>query len=139
LFGTRWPNPSQLYALAKGSNVRQIETLQPLSNKTGVATQIFQYPGFKEVQDYHFQKLASGSMCGKVAVAAWKHAFIHALTDAVGCGTENGCSDEWPDLDFDRVVEVKYAYQGGQWYIFGTTTQERFDPVEYEYKSRNGG
>jgi hypothetical protein len=138
LFGTRWPYPSQLYALVKGFNARQIETLQPLSNKTGVTTQIFQYPGSKHVQDYHFEKLASGSMCGKIAVAAWKHAFVHALSDAIGCGTENGCPDEWPDSDFDRVVEVKYAYEGGQWYIFGTTSQERFDPVEYEYNSLHG-
>jgi hypothetical protein len=38
----RWPYPAhQLHALTKGSDILQIDT--------------FQYPGFKQVQDYHFE------------------------------------------------------------------------------------
>lgn len=149
LFGSRWPYPTDLYALAKGQNERQFETLQPLSKQSGIPVQIFDDPGaVEELQEYHFEKLATGEMCGQLAVATWKHKFIRRLSLALGCGPDNGCPDEWDDLDFDLVMDITFVYRTHHlanytddshdgWHVYGTTTHEYFDPVAYENRKNN--
>lgn len=146
----RWPVPSRLYGLWKGSNVRQYEILEPLSNKSGVPIEMYDFPGHKELVEDWFTLLGGGELCGRVGVVAWKHKVIRTLAASLGCGQQDGCPETWDDYDFDTVLELKYVFQpeklqanGGKsigyhssetvkgWMIFGSLTQEGFDALEF--------
>jgi len=108
LFGddpdARWPAPSYLFALAPGernneevNDWREVETIEPLSNKIGVA--INDSLGMKtknEFAKHLFRMLRSGEMCGKVALVSWKHEVTMShLAHSLGCGPKDGCPNEW--------------------------------------------
>jgi hypothetical protein len=165
LFGdepeARWPAPSYLFATAPGQrnndkvhNWREVETLQPLSNKTGV--QIDDQYGINNEEKFAkhiFHLLRSGEMCGKVAVVSWKHEDMAHLARKLGCGPEDGCPSEWAgEEDFDSTWQILYSYhkqlypsfaiedkrykhkvwgQHPEWWISGYVEMENFDPLEF--------
>ena len=170
LFGSepeaRWPAPSYLFALAPGerhntyvNNWREVETIQPLSDKIGVP--IYTSFGMDHKKDFAkhlFQMLRSGEMCGKVALVSWKHEDIPHLARSLGCGPDDGCPKSWAsDNDFDSTWQVLYSYhkqmypnfaievkknkhkvwgQHPQWWISGHIQKEGFDPLQF--RKNNG-
>lgn len=165
LFGdepeARWPAPSYLFATAPGDrsnskvhNWREVETLQPLSNKTGVEIDD-QYGIHNEGKfaKHIFHLLRSGEMCGKVAVVSWKHEDMSRLARKLGCGPEDGCPSDWASSeDFDSTWQILYSYhkqlypsfaiedkknkhkvwgQHPEWWITGYVQMENFDPLEF--------
>lgn len=159
---TRWPLPSRLYGVLKGSNARQYETLQPLSIKANMTITMLHFPGITELSELLLPDIASGQLCHQVVVIAWKHAYIRDVAAALGCGQANqGCPRIWDDYDFDSVWELKYVleprkfrqddrasvskYTEGRaegWMIYGSQTKQRFDPLAYSrgkyYTSSSG-
>jgi len=165
LFGddpkARWPAPSYLFATAPGQrnndkvhNWREVETLQPLSNKTGV--EIDDHYGIqneKQFAKHIFNLLRSGAMCGKVAVVSWKHEDMARLARKLGCGPQDGCPSQWAsEEDFDSTWQILYSYhkqlypsfaiedkknrhrvwgQHPEWWITGYVQMENFDPLEF--------
>jgi hypothetical protein len=170
LFGNnpeaRWPAPSYLFALAPGerhkknvNNWREVETLQPLSDKTGVPIDYsFGMNSKKEFASHVFSMLRNSEMCGKVALVSWKHDDLPHLARSIGCGPDDGCPLNWAsDNDFDSTWQILYSYhkqmypsfaveenknkhkafgKHPQWWISGHVEKENFDPLEYS--KRNG-
>jgi len=168
LFGNdaeaRWPAPNYLFATAPGDrnnefvqNFREVETLQPLSEKTGVS--IDTKYGLKDEKKFAediFQLLRSGDMCGKVALISWKHEDIPRLARKFGCGPEDGCPLKWADdVDFDSTWQISYSYhkqlypsfvknekknkhkvwgKHPEWWISGYVQMENFDPLQFSKK-----
>mmetsp|Transcript_11973 Transcript_11973/g.19846 ORF Transcript_11973/g.19846 Transcript_11973/m.19846 type:complete len:328 (+) Transcript_11973:156-1139(+) len=162
---SRWPLPSHLFGLWKNKNMRQFETLQPLSQKSNVKTRMYTFPGISNLVSDYFRLLQSNdgtttvTMCGRVSVIAWKHAFIPELAVALGCGPAHGCPEDWPQEDFDQVWELQYVFQQRKedentplsettsfphpsnnedqsfpqngWNVYFSETQENFDPLAY--------
>jgi hypothetical protein len=116
LFGpgpdTRWPNPAHLFALTveRGGhqNFREWETLLPLSKQSGIITDLSESP--EALADEYFDMLRAGTLCGQVAVVSWKHEYIPDVARALGCGSDNGCPDQFPDNSFDQVWQLKYVF-----------------------------
>lgn len=152
----RWPLPSKLYGLWNhdGTNKRQYEVLRPLSDKSGVKIQMFDFESApEELRDNMFHLLSSGQFCNQVAVIAWKHKFIRPLAAELGCDQERGCPNQWDDYDFDTVWQLQYVYQPEElrafpieqsvathndkrlvegWEVFGSVTHEDFDALEFK-------
>eukprot|EP00980_Cylindrotheca_fusiformis_P011328 scaffold2619_cov129-Cylindrotheca_fusiformis.AAC.6 len=167
LFGegdaSRWPLPTRLYGVAKGSNVRQYETLQPLAIKANRNITLIDFPGIPVLAKAVLSEIASGELCDQIVVIAWKHAFIRDVATALGCGQANqGCPRVWNDYDFDSVWELKYVAEpkmfrqdesvnpippktyvedrAERWIIYGSETNEYFDPLVYSKdKYQSGG
>ena len=101
LFGDgdeRWPAPSYIFAEGPGGrnsrfkrNYREIETVGPLSRKTGVQVDA-SYNSLtpNDLVNHVADLLKSGDLCGKVAVIAWKHSGIGHLAHKLGCGPVEG-------------------------------------------------
>ena len=163
LFGTRWPNPSQLFALTPERddhlNFREYETLHPLSLKTGIPIEIADE---SNLPGQYFRLLQSGDMCGKLTVVSWKHAIIPDLAQRLGCTEDDGCPSTYPEETFDQVWQLKYVFypwapddleeekeflhnamnrrlQGSRkqngWRVFATVSQQGFDPLAFSYKA----
>ena len=166
LFGTRWPNPSRLFALTpergegKGHlNFREYETLRPLSLKTGTP---IEFADQNDLAKRYFDLLKSGDMCGKLTVVSWKHALFGELAKKLGCSVDGGCPDKFAENEFDQVWQLKFVFHpfapddlqdeqdflnnqthrhlksgGGRigWRVFGTVSQQGFDPLAFSYKS----
>jgi hypothetical protein len=115
LFGTskdtRWPVPSHLFALTpdRGThwNFREWESLYPLSKAIGVSTDLVNGPDLAET---YFSLLQSGDLCGKLTVVSWQHDDLPELAIHLGCGSDNGCPDVYPDEEFDQVWQLKYVF-----------------------------
>ena len=163
----RWPMPSKLYGLwnKDKTNKRQFETLRPLSDKSGVAIEMFDFDTASEnVRSELFELLSNGNFCNQVVVMAWKHAYIRELAATLGCDLERGCPNSgYDDYDFDTVWEIQYVYQPEQlraypytetirnhtnkylvngWQVYGSVTKEYFDALEFKrttYKDRKNG
>mmetsp|Transcript_3482 Transcript_3482/g.6649 ORF Transcript_3482/g.6649 Transcript_3482/m.6649 type:complete len:295 (+) Transcript_3482:147-1031(+) len=150
LFANRWPLPSRLYGLIKGKNMRQYETLAPLSNRIGLPIQMFDYPGIDATVIAHEENLRNVCEDGgvtsdnhrlppMVTVVAWKHADIPILARQLGC---DHCPDEWSDDDFDSVWELHYHWDGENepaearpsWQVYYTVVYQHFDALTYEYQ-----
>ena len=150
LFGSRWPMPSHLYGLIKGTNMRQYETLAPLSNKMGLTIKMIDYPGIDAValaHREHLRNLCHGGnvtddnhhLLPVVTVVAWKHAFIPILARKLGC---DHCPNEWSDDDFDSVWELHYHWNGEKepavgsqsWQVYFPVVYQDFDALAYEYQ-----
>lgn len=152
LFSSRWPMPSHLYGLIKGKNMRQYETLAPLSNRSGIPIEMVDYPGIKDIVLAHEENLhdlcedAGGVTTGDhrylpmVTVVAWKHAYIPILARHLGC---DHCPEEWSDDDFDSVWELHYHWDGEKespkngrqsWRVYFTVVYQHFDALAYEYQ-----
>jgi Na+-transporting methylmalonyl-CoA/oxaloacetate decarboxylase gamma subunit len=161
LFGSdaRWPLPSLLYGVRKGTNVRQYETLQPLSVKANLTITMLEFPGTTEVSTLLLQDIASGHLCHQVVIIAWKHAFIRDVATSLGCGqASQGCPHTWDDYDFDSVWELKYVLEpklfrqddatrtwkhsdsrAEGWMIYGSQTKQGFDPLAFSKQKYSGG
>ena len=155
LFGSRWPQPSHLYGLAKSKNMKQYETLVPLANRTGLGISMIEYERSQhDLVIAHVQDLVdlcdspnltttAASPVDKgvpmVTVVSWKHAYIPELARAMGC---DHCPDEWPDDDFDSVWELHYQWVESASHkttmkVFGSVVQQNFDPLAYQYAQAN--
>lgn len=161
LFGSRWPEPSKLFALTPERkthlNFREYETLHPLSLKTGINIDIATQD---DLSQRFFDLLRSGSMCGKVTVVSWKHSYFGELAKKLGCDNDDGCPDSFPETEFDQVWQLKFVFhpfapddlQEEQqffnnhtdrrlnssskrigWRVFGTVGQQGFDPLSFSY------
>ena len=153
LFGTRWPQPTHLFAYTPQRdhhvNFREWETLKPLSDQTGVTIELAEHPQFATT---YFDLLQSGDMCGKVVVASWRHHQLPELAERLGCPN---CPSFYADEDFESVWQLKYVYQelpatsmrkekdDGQrrlkkknhgWTVYATVTQQNFDPLAYSFQ-----
>jgi hypothetical protein len=111
LFGPHhWPVPKLLYALAPGRgnwiNYRELETLTPLAMKYGlpIHSEFSNNEGL--VEDY-FTKLATGEMCGAMALVSWKHSMIGELAEFLGCPD---CPPNFPETSYDEVWQIKFVY-----------------------------
>ena len=162
----RWPMPSKLYGLwnKDKTNKRQFETLRPLSDKSNVSIEMFDFDTASEkVRQELFGLLSSGKFCNQVVVMAWKHAYIRPLAANLGCDQERGCPIVYDDYDFDTVWEIQYVYQPEQlraypytetirnhtnkylvdgWQVYGSVTKEYFDALEFKrttYNDRKNG
>eukprot|EP00558_Chaetoceros_sp_UNC1202_P003289 CAMPEP_0197242834 /NCGR_PEP_ID=MMETSP1429-20130617/8461_1 /TAXON_ID=49237 /ORGANISM="Chaetoceros sp., Strain UNC1202" /LENGTH=344 /DNA_ID=CAMNT_0042702935 /DNA_START=243 /DNA_END=1277 /DNA_ORIENTATION=- len=165
LFGdsptNKWPTPSYLFALNPGErknkhvhNMREVETIQPLSDKTGLKIDSSYGMKTKKLFAHHiFHLLRSGELCGKVVVICWKHQDIPHFARSIGCGPLDGCPKTWPGgNEFDETWQISYSYYKApypsfaaekkknihkvwgahpQWWISGHTENEDFDPLHF--------
>ena len=169
---TRWPRPVRLYGLLpRGArNQRQYETLAPLAEQSNVNVTLLLESGpdgtaaaalvrewFAELR-HESSDPEARSVCGQVAVVAWKHAYIPNLAHQLGCGPEQGCPvTAWEDNDFDAAWQLKYVRfslehddrrplatkqqekigdSSSLWHVYGTVTQEGFDPLAFRQHHR---
>jgi len=158
---TKWPAPSYLFATTPGDrsnhrvrNYREIETLQPLSDKIDVPINSeYGTSNRKAFAKDIFHMLRSGAMCGKVALISWKHEDIPHLARELGCGPEDGCPANWANgEDFDSTWQILYSYhkqlypsfvvqekknkhkvwgRHPEWWISGHVEMEGFDPLQF--------
>lgn len=161
LFGKRWPNPSQLFALTPERdthlNFREYETLHPLSLKTGIPVDLVDQTN---LPSQFFRLLQSGDMCGKLTVVCWKHSIIPALAQNLGCIEDDGCPKHYPESSHDEVWQLKYVFFPDEaedlqeekdyihnatrrlhrskkrkgWKVFATISQQGFDPLSFSYE-----
>lgn len=102
LFGdesyARYPTPHYIFAEGPDGrrnpvkrNYREIETVGPLSRKSGVKVDA-SYNTFnrKDLIERIADLLKSGDLCGKVAVISWKHSEIGHMARALGCEHDQG-------------------------------------------------
>lgn len=151
IFGTRWPNPSYLYALSpirdSHLNYREMETLTPLSKTLGIEINA----DFKEgehdalAQDI-FTKMQTGDLCGKLTVVSWTHRSLPQLANSLGCFPSyemGGCPSAFPESSFDEVWMLKYVYKPtyikkekkwDKWHVYPTITQMNFDPLAFSFQ-----
>lgn len=112
LFGSRWPVPSQLYALSpkrhNHENYREVETLVPLAKKTGlkIHSNYTEKHHPEALADELFAQLRSGDLCGKLIVVSWKHSLIAELARVLQWNT---APKKYPN-SFDEVWQLKYVY-----------------------------
>jgi len=154
LFGSRnarWPKPSFIYAESpigrnnpRKHNFREVETVLPLADKAGLTINS-SFQSVSRLADDIIGKLASGEMCGKVAVVAWKHSGIVSLANKLGCGPSQGCPFDYPGQSFDEAWTIKFAYDKlwhseqksgkipkyARWQVFGSVQTENFDPLNF--------
>jgi hypothetical protein len=88
-------------------NFREWETLKPLSDQTGIVSEVH---NLQSLPKNYFELLQSGSLCNQVAVVSWKHEFIPQLAQQLGCGPHNGCPEVFPEDSFDQVWQLTYIY-----------------------------
>ena len=156
LFGDkeeRWPKPSYIYAERPGGrsnpdkhNYREIETLLPLADKVKLTIDAsYSTESTSDLAKVILGKLASGEMCGKVAVVAWKHTTIATLANKLGCGPNQGCPFDYPGQSFDEAWTIKFVYEKlwhsehksgkipkyARWQVFGSVQAENFDPLRF--------
>jgi len=107
--GNRWPTPSLVYAYTtqRGNhlNFREVETVEPLADKYHLDVVISD--DSSALADDYFDRLMSGEMCGKVALASWKHSLISKLCETLG---NNMCPSDYPEDSFDQVWQLKFVY-----------------------------
>uniref|UniRef100_A0A7S2HMT5 Uncharacterized protein n=1 Tax=Helicotheca tamesis TaxID=374047 RepID=A0A7S2HMT5_9STRA len=149
----RWPSPSYIFSLNPGgrhhkkkSNVREIETIQPIADKFNLTANISYKQNQGKLLAHEVMTLIkSGELCGKTALISWKHSAIPHLTTKLGCGPKEGCPSDYPSSTFDLTVQIKYVYgkllhsdnkqgkmdQHYRWSIYGSTVNEGFDPLKY--------
>lgn len=146
-----WPLPAHLYAMGRGRpgvkhlNFREIETITPLKEKSGVGIDAgFSVGEEQKLAGDFFARLAAGNHCGQVVVVNWKHSRIPTMAAAVGCGTDEGCPEKYHKNDFDRVWQISFTYgsegeserrqlkkkkhepKTKQWRVEGTVVKEGF-------------
>jgi len=151
LFGNnvedRWPIPSYLYALSPDKHLnifREIETLQPLSDKIHIPI-ISDYGPLDTANLAHkiFDDLRRGKLCNKLVVVCWNHSDIPNLAQKLSCGPLNGCLMKYPGHTFDDAWQINYVYRpplvtnneipsiNEGWEVFGSVVKEGFDPLHF--------
>lgn len=156
LFGTRWPEPFQIYAEQpadrhnrKKRNFREIETVGPIAKKFDIPIDD-SYSDVRPMAKAIWKHVQSGMLCGRLVVIAWKHTDIAHLGRLLGCGPMQGCPLDYHGKTFDDAWQVKFVYRrwphseskkhfakesdDPSWRVFGSVQQERFDPLEVSYK-----
>ena len=74
-------------------NYREIETIGPLSRKTGVLVDAsYNTNTRRDLVDHVGDLLKNGDLCGKLAVIVWKHSEIGHMARKLGCGPGEGKS-----------------------------------------------
>ena len=131
LFGKYgWPAPSLLYALSPKRehhyNFREVETLVPLAKKYGLQIQHDFQENEELVEDY-FEKVASGKLCGRVSVAAWKHELLGKLALSLSC--PDG-PRTFPD-QFDEIWQLKFVY-----HVEGTPVYMENNGMEFDERRK---
>ncbi len=112
--GAKWPLPTTIYAMKRDRdgvregddqvNLREIETLTPLSDKAGVdITVLHSDGGERRLAMEHFHHLGSGELCDKSTVISWQDKRIATLAQSLGCGENQGCPFKYKKRDFDKV------------------------------------
>jgi hypothetical protein len=159
LFGSRWPIPSNLYALSGGrkghKNFREIEILEPLAYKIGVPINSkYSTKHTQRLADEVFQELRSGRLCGKLTLFAWKHTHLPVLAHALGW---KDSPSHYPSRTYDQVWQIKYVYNPPllyhpakdhtrirtrkskiprpEWVIYGSVSYQNFDPLTFSFQA----
>ena len=160
LFGDddeRWPAPSYIFAEGPGGrrnpfkrNYREIETVGPLSRKTGVMVDA-SYNSMTRYMlvDHVADLLKKGDLCGKLVVITWKHSELGHLARKLGCGPDEGCPLDYHGKNFDLIWQLRFVYNfkvdpdlvrhrhhqdSPTWQVFGTVRPEDFDPLAFSKK-----
>ena len=90
---TRWPAPSQIYALKAGgrghrgktSNFREIETVQFLAKKLHLdVDESYDTSDRQHLVRKLLESILSGEQCGKLTLVSWKHSDIAKLSHLLG-------------------------------------------------------
>eukprot|EP00563_Minutocellus_polymorphus_P001663 CAMPEP_0181042556 /NCGR_PEP_ID=MMETSP1070-20121207/12216_1 /TAXON_ID=265543 /ORGANISM="Minutocellus polymorphus, Strain NH13" /LENGTH=303 /DNA_ID=CAMNT_0023120783 /DNA_START=39 /DNA_END=949 /DNA_ORIENTATION=- len=117
--GERWPLPKKMYAMSKGRpgvhhlNYREIETLSPLKEKSGVGINTKFTAGLeRDLAADFFSHLAHGKLCGATTIVNWKHSRIPSAAMALGCGRDQGCPRTYKKKEFDEMWQIEYRYSG---------------------------
>jgi hypothetical protein len=141
--GQRWPLPKKMYAMSKGRpgvhhlNFREIETLSPLEEKSGVEINTKFTAGLEsDLATDFFSHLAKGKLCGATTIVNWKHSRIPSAAMALGCGNDQGCPRTYKKKEFDKMWQIDYKYSadknenrsGGHWIVSGSTVKQGFHP-----------
>jgi hypothetical protein len=151
----RWPTPAYIFAEGPGDrnhqskrNYREIETVAPLSLKTGVPVDAsFTSKTTKKLVAHLTKGLKKGDFCGKVVLVAWKHSQIGYLAHHLGCGTMQGCPGDYHGKSFDEVWQLRFVHDfavspgfgnhpkhhntGSGWQVLGSVQPEAFDPLAF--------
>ena len=112
--GARWTLPTHIYAMKRDRegvregddqlNLREIETLKPLSKKSGVGIDVLYSEGGERQLAFHiFDQLGSGVLCGQSTVISWEQKRIPTLAQALGCGEAQGCPEKYKKREHDKV------------------------------------
>mmetsp|Transcript_10538 Transcript_10538/g.22299 ORF Transcript_10538/g.22299 Transcript_10538/m.22299 type:complete len:161 (+) Transcript_10538:1-483(+) len=92
-------------------NLREIETLTPLSDKAGVDITVMHSDGSeRQLAMEEFHDLGSGKLCDKSTVISWQDKRIATLAQSLGCGENQGCPFKYKKRDFDKVWVLTYTY-----------------------------
>ena len=143
--GERWPLPKKMYAMSKGRpgvhhlNYREIETLSPLEEKSGVDINTKFTAGLeRDLATDFFSHLAKGKLCGATAIVNWKRSRIPSAAMALGCGEAQGCPRKYKKKEFDKMWQIEYKYSaddindkrstGGHWIVSGSVVSQGFHP-----------
>ena len=119
LFGTRWPEPSYIYASSSDEkpeekDYREVETVLALSKRIGVP--INSEYGKHDINSLSrdlISKLQHGDLCEKLVLVSLKHDSIPYLAASLGCGEDEGCPDYYPDETHDQAWTITFLYDGG--------------------------
>jgi hypothetical protein len=151
----RWPTPAYIFAEGPGDrhhqskrNFREIETVAPLSLKTGIPVDAsFTSMTTKKLVGHLTKMLKQGDLCGKVVLVAWKHSQIGYLAHHLGCGPMQGCPGDYRGKSFDEVWQLRFVHNfavspgfgnhpkhhntGSGWQVLGSVQPEAFDPLAF--------
>jgi hypothetical protein len=164
LFGQRWPLPTHLYALMKSQNMRQYETLLPVSQRTGVNITGIDFHNQPTVTLVNAVQHDLREMCNTdttvdaiqnnnlnsrmipttpmitVVVVAWKHVYLPDVAAALGC---DHCPHTWDDDDFDSVWQLHYHYDNDDVTtnsgptVYASVVHQHFDPLAVQWQHRS--
>lgn len=135
----RWQTPDRLYACAPGAKhhvVRSVETLEPLSEATGVAiNQTYSARTVESFIDHLVGVVESGKLCDKLALVSWKHEQIPYIVERLGYTPTSGRKKKstgawsWKGSDFDTVVDLNFTVESSTltWLVSGKLEHEDFD------------
>lgn len=126
--GRRFPSPFALFARAperKHYVLRSIETLEPLSNATGVPIdQSYGARTVKKLIKHLLGLVEAGDLCGRLALVAWKHDQIPLIVRRLGYyprAHKKRKRWQWHKHDFDTLVVINISTR-----VDGLVTSEHF-------------
>ena len=94
---------------ARGRGVRrEVDTLAPLARATG-APVVDTLHTTSDAANRVARVVSRGAYCGASLLVCWKHEWIIALLNELGCAGAEGCPSYWDENEFDTVVSVRYV------------------------------
>lgn len=117
LFGSRWPDPSYIFAASAwkafyNETSLEIETVLPVAAKANITIDSsYSYDQSKLFSKHLLFMLGNGSICDKVVLISWKQRYIPRLAAVLGCGTKNGCPSIYPNDSFDQAWILTFVYE----------------------------